>query len=120
MAACNHKNGANDQVITRVFEATRQLYLAIGVDLFLGRKLPSILQDLNLQAVNAKAAVELLQGGSTRAKIWRMAVEHLRSRLLATKIPSEEDLHQFTHLMQDPRVWALDYTMVSAWGQKEY
>lgn len=112
------EDSADNQAIERVFEATRHLYVSMGVDPFLGRKLPSIFQRLNLEEIDAKAETALLRGGSTRAKIWRMAVEHLREKLIDTKIPLENDLDQFTHLVNAPTTWALDYASVATWGQK--
>jgi len=114
------ENGADAQVVARVFEATQRLYLSMGVDPFLGRKLPSIFQSLNLQEIDAKAEIALLRGRSTRAKIWSMAVEHLKQRLIDIGIPSENDVNQFIHLMHEPTTWALDYAIVAAWGRKEF
>jgi len=54
------------------FEATRHLYLSIGVDPFLGR-LPSIFQTLDLQEIMQQIA--LLRGRSTiKSGAW---LEHL-------------------------------------------
>jgi len=104
--------------IERVLEATRQLYFSMGIDPFMGRKLPLILQDLSLNAISTKGEIALVQGGSRRAKIWRMAVEHLRQRLMETGIASATDINQFIRLTDETTAWMLDYTAVSAWGQK--
>ncbi len=108
----------NTQVIDRVFAATRQMYSELGMDNWLGRKLPVLLQQHGLGTIQTAFNGSVLAGGSLRAKIWWMAVEHLRSRLLATGIATPEDLDQFKILMQTPTTWALDYALISAWGQK--
>jgi hypothetical protein len=73
---------------------------------------------LDLQEIDAKAEIALLRGRSTRAKIWGMAVEHLKQRLIDVGIPSEDDLNQFIHLMNDLTTSALDYATVAAWGRR--
>lgn len=105
------------EAVDRVFEATRKLYSTMG-DPFLGRKLPFIFQSLNLQKIDAEAEISLAKGRSRRAKIWRMAVEHLKQQLLDTGIPSETDIRQFIRLADDPTAWIMDYTTVATWGQK--
>jgi len=108
------------KMVERVLEATRQLYVSMGVEPFLGRQLPSLLQDLNLQAIAAQAELSLAPGKSRRAKIWRMAVEHLKERLLGTGLPTENDLDQFIRLTHEETAWMLDYATVATWGQKRY
>jgi SAM-dependent methyltransferase len=109
---------AEDGIFARIFEATRHLYLSRGADPFLGRKLPLLLQQEGLGNIDSKAELGWLRGGSTRAKIWRLAVQHLRQSLIETGIPSEADLEQFIHLTQRSTAWAMDYSSIAVWGQK--
>lgn len=109
---------AKDQCVERVFEATRKLYEVMGVDPYLGRKLPLILQDYNFNPINAMVNTALFQGQSLRAKIWKMALESIGQRLIDIKFCSNQDVEQFIQLTTDRSTWMLDYAIVSAWGQK--
>lgn len=106
------------QAVQQVFDATRQFYVSIGVDPYLGRKLPAWLQQLGLQNIETATEIGFVQGGSARARIWQLAVEHLRQPLLDTGIPSEGAIDRFLNVTTDPTAWSLDYTTVAAWGQK--
>src|SRR5262249_40873093 len=68
--------GTGAAVLARVFQATMALYGSIGVDTILGRRLPPCLTDLGLARVDAEAELAVTTGGTRRAKIWRMAVQH--------------------------------------------
>ncbi len=118
MAALTLPDQRETQVIDGVFAATRQMYSDLGMDNWLGRKLPLLLQQHGLGNIQTHVNSSLMAGGSLRAKIWWMAVEHLRSRLLATGLTTPSDLDQFKTLIQTPTTWALDYALISAWGQK--
>lgn len=114
------QDGEVAEMANRIFDATRELYVAMNVDPYLGRKLPAFLQRLPLQAIDTGVNLDFLRGGSQRAKIWRMAVEHLQSALQATGILASQDIEHFLPLMSDPQAWMLDYAMISAWGQKPF
>ncbi len=105
-------------VITKMYEATRQMYLKTGGDPFLGRRLVGWLQGHGLHVEGAEASVSLWRGGSHRARLRRQGVEHLWSRLLDTGAVTEADLQRFLALALDPGVWAFDYTTVAVWARK--
>lgn len=109
-------NSAEAQVIARVFEATRHLYISMGVDPFLGRSLAVTFQHLGLQEIDAKAEIALLRGGNSRARIWYLAAKHLRQKLIETGIPTETDLDLFIDLMTASTTWALDYASIAVCG----
>ncbi|OLP17138.1 hypothetical protein BST81_17460 [Leptolyngbya sp. 'hensonii'] len=110
--------GETARVINRVFEATRQFYASLQINPALGRQLPLLLQELGLQDIDTHSNIALFPGASPRSQIWQMAVAHLQQPLSDTGIVSEADLDLFLQGTQDPGTWMLDYTMVSAWGQK--
>lgn len=110
--------GEQTDAFIQIFAATRRFFETIDADPCFGRKLPLVFQQFNLTDVATSLNAALMPGGSTRAKIWRMAVEHLRTQLLATDIPTEADYDRFLALTQDPTVWSMDYTTVAAWGRK--
>lgn len=116
MSAETNTNRAN--TVTRVLEATRQLNEVIGSDPYLGSKLPLILQQHNFHSINTAVNTALFQGRSLQAKIWRLALESIRPRLLELKLCSSTDIEKFIQLTNDPTNWMLDYSIMSVWGQK--
>jgi SAM-dependent methyltransferase len=112
------EEGTGAGVIARIYEATRQMYLATGGDPFLGRRLAGWLQGRGLDIQGSEASSALWRGGSPRGRLRRLAVEHLWPRLLATGAVSEDDLQVFLKVAEEPAVWAFDYTTVAVWGCK--
>jgi len=111
-------DAADWQAVIRVNEAIGRMYSSMGIDPFMGRKLPSLFQELNLNRITVETEVPLSNGGSGMAKIMQMSVEHLRQRLLDTGIPSPEDINRYIHLADAPTAWAMYYATVAVWGQK--
>ena len=110
--------GTGADALARVFQATRALYGSIGIDTILGRRLPPLLTDLGLAGVDTEGELAVTRGGTRRAKIWRLAVQHLGERLLATGQATATDISQFLQRMNHPNTWFLDYVLVAAWGQR--
>ncbi|MBD2579412.1 class I SAM-dependent methyltransferase [Oscillatoria sp. FACHB-1406] len=108
----------NGQCIARVFEATRKLYETLGVDPYFGRKLPLIFNSFNFEALDTATNTALFQGGSQRAKIWKMAIESIGQRAIDTDFCSSRDVANFLQLIDDPAVWMLDYAIMAVWGKK--
>jgi SAM-dependent methyltransferase len=52
-----------------------------GIDYFIGRKLPAMLADLELEAIEATAETALYNGGSLWAQYWTQTIDELRPRL---------------------------------------
>jgi SAM-dependent methyltransferase len=111
-------DAANWQAVTRVNDAILQMYSSMGIDPYMGRKLPSLFQDLNLNQITVATELPLANGGSGIAKIMQMSVEHLRQRLIDTGIPSQDDINRYIRLADIPTIWAMYYATVSVWGQK--
>ncbi len=111
-------DAADWQAVTRVNDAILRMYSSMGIDPYMGRKLPSLFQDLNLNRITVETELPLANGGSGIAKIMQMSVEHLRQRLIDTGIPSQDDVNRYIRLADIPTVWAMYYATVAVWGQK--
>ena len=108
----------SSDVLTHMYEATRQMYLKTGGDPFLGRRLVGWLQGYGLDVEGAEASASLWRGGSHRGQLRCQAVEQLWPRLLDTGAVTEAALQRFLTLALDPDVWGFDYTTVAVWGRK--
>ena len=96
------RNLADAGAVDRVFAAILQMYESMGIDPALGRKLPSLFQSQNLQAIDVETELPLVRGGSGVAKIMKMSVEHLAQRLVATAVTSKDDIERYVYLSDDP------------------
>jgi len=109
---------ADWQAVNRVNDAILRMYSSMGIAPYMGRKLPSLFQELNLNRITVETELPLANGGSGIAKIMQLSVEHLRQRLIDTGIPSQDDINRYIRLADIPTVWAMYYTTVAVWGQK--
>ena len=103
--------------VDAVFAATRMLYAGLGIDTSMGRKLPRLLDEAGLQHVGCESAIAVVNGGSRRAEIWRLAGEHLGDSLCERGGLDRYELNDFLKLTRDPKAWWMDYAVVSAWGR---
>ena len=111
-------DAADWQAVNRVNDAILRMYSSMGIDPYMGRKLPALFQELNLNRITVETEVPLANGGSGIAKIMQMSVEHLTQRLIDTGIPSQDDINRYIRLADVPTAWAMYYATVAVWGQK--
>lgn len=91
---------------------------SVGIDYFIGRKMPSFLVGLNLDSVAAEGHTALYNGGSPWAAYWLETLKELRPRLIESGYITEILMSEFDKLYSDPRSWTSAITFIAAWGRK--
>jgi len=90
----------------------------VGIDYFIGRKLPALLVSEGLTDIGAQGYAEYFNGGSVWAKMWLGTIEELEQRLLESGIVSGELLQEFYQRYNDPSYWTTVINFTAAWGRK--
>ncbi len=80
--------------------------------------LPNDLVRRGFIGVGATTYLPLERGRSAIARIMGMSVMHLRGKLTATGVASDEDIDRYIAAADDPRVWATYYATISTWGKR--
>lgn len=104
--------------IEKVNQAILSMYTSMGIDPALGTKLPRILRDRGYGEVKVSTDLPLAPGGAPIATMMGMSINYLRTRLVETRIATNDDINNYIAATQDPNVWTTYYTTVSVWGRK--
>jgi SAM-dependent methyltransferase len=91
---------------------------SVGIDYFIGRKMPSLLAGLNLEAVAADGHTALYNGGSPWAIYWIETLKELSPRLIESGHITESLLSDFNRLYADPAYWTSAITFIAVSGRK--
>lgn len=113
----NH-NTPIEQAVARVFQSIETMYSSMGIEPAIGRKLPSLLQKMNLEQINVEASIHLSAGGSNMARMMQMSISHLRQPLVETGIASNQDIDQFLDSTDEPNFWTVYYGTVRTFARK--
>jgi SAM-dependent methyltransferase len=89
---------------------------SVGIDYFVGRKLPGMLAGSGLQRVEAVGNTALYSAGSPWATYWLETLNELRPKLLESGFVSDESLVVVEQFYRDPNHWTSAITFVGAWG----
>lgn len=99
----------------RVTTAFNQVMPTLGWDPALGSKLPTMLENTGLRAVEADCYQNYHRGGSPWSAIFAGTVRRLRDSLL--EVVSESDLDEVIELFDDPSFAFYSPTIWTAWGR---
>lgn len=99
----------------RVTTAFYQVVPALGWDPALGPKLPAMLEDTGLHAVEAECYQNYHRGGSPWSAILARSARRLYGFLL--EAVSESDLNEMAKLLDDPSVAFYSPTIWTVWGR---
>jgi SAM-dependent methyltransferase len=91
---------------------------SVGIDYFIGRRMPSLLASMNLVAVAAEGHTVLYNGGSPWATYWLETVKELQPKLLESGHLTEQLMSEFNRHYVDSHFWASAITFIAAWGRK--
>jgi 2-polyprenyl-3-methyl-5-hydroxy-6-metoxy-1,4-benzoquinol methylase len=91
---------------------------SVGVDYFIGRKLPRILAAHGLVSIGAEGNTALFNGGSPWAEYFINTFRELRPRLLQCGFVTEAMFSEFEAHYADPVYWTSAITFVASWGRK--
>ncbi len=109
---------ATPQPLRAFWQAWLDWSQSVGVDYFIGHKMPSLLSASGLDAVGAEGTTALYCGNSSWAQYWLETLNELRPRLIDSGYLTAPQLSRFKRLYSDPRVWTSAITFVASWGTK--
>jgi ubiquinone/menaquinone biosynthesis C-methylase UbiE len=109
---------ADPETMHRFWEGWLKWSRTMGVDYFIGRKMPGMLAKSGLEAVNAEGHTALFNGGSPWADYWVRTIRELRSKLVESGNMTEALMSQFEALYSDPQYWTSAISFVASWGRK--
>jgi SAM-dependent methyltransferase len=88
-----------------------------GIDYAIGRGLPNRLANLGLEQIEATAETALYNGSSDWARYWRLTIEELRGRLVASGELDEESVERFLAQSADPAWWTQTIAFTAVRGR---
>jgi SAM-dependent methyltransferase len=104
-------------VVNRVNEALFGLTLGIGINVWLGRELPDMVEATGLRDVDHIGSLRIARG-TPAPTMQKASTALLRPALTARGLASEADIDQWFEALSDPAFRMIDYTTVSVWGRR--
>jgi SAM-dependent methyltransferase len=89
-----------------------------GIDYFVGRKIPALLDSLGLIGVAGEGHTMQFNGGSDWARYWTSTMRELAPSLLNSGDMTQGMLDDFYSLHDDPHYWTSVITFTATWGRK--
>jgi SAM-dependent methyltransferase len=109
---------AEPEPVRAFWQGWLQWSASVGIDYFIGRKMPSLLVGLTLENVAAEGHTALYNGGSPWATYWLETLKELRPRLIESGHITEISMAEFDKLYSDPRFWTSAINFIACWGRK--
>ncbi len=110
---------AEPEALRTFWQGWLQWASSVGIDYFIGRKMPSLLAGLALEAVGAEGHTALYNGGSQWATYWMETLAELRPGLIASGHMTAVSMAEFQKLYSNPRFWTSAITFIASWGRKK-
>ena len=107
------------QAVTKINQAIRQMFANQGKDYALGLKLPSLLQQLGFQNLQIANDVPIVAGNSDIATLMKLSARQLSEKYLATGKATQADIETYCQCAEDSAAWAIYLATVSAIAQKQ-
>jgi ubiquinone/menaquinone biosynthesis C-methylase UbiE len=105
---------------TRLREVLQRYAELIGIDLFVGRRLPRLLREAGLVDVRVRPIVYVDGNGHPRRRVLSDFVDNLRERLLAHGLIARAELDDLQAALRrhldDPATRVVSHLFVQAWG----
>jgi SAM-dependent methyltransferase len=95
-----------------------EAFTKLGLDVYLGRHLPAQLWAQGLVEVGNEGRVFVMEGGSPGARWFAGSLAHLRPRLVAPGLLSDEEVDRMLELFEDPDWAAYSPIILGAWGRR--
>jgi hypothetical protein len=99
-------------------DAVLDLMASTGFDRELGRKLPTELEALGLEDVQAEGRVRLIRSGTPDTAFFRLSVESLRDALVASARASNEEIERMLADIDEPGRTFLSPILVACHGRR--
>jgi SAM-dependent methyltransferase len=92
--------------------------VTVGIDFFIGRKIPGWLDSLGLEAVAGEGHTAQFNGGSDWAKYWIETLRELAPSLVKSGCVTQRMIEEFQARFQDAHYWTSVIAFVANWGRK--
>jgi ubiquinone/menaquinone biosynthesis C-methylase UbiE len=102
----------------KAWDGILQWGLAQGVDWFIGRRLPAMVQSLGLGYPEASTHVPNMRGTSRDALYFQIFFEIERARLLSSGFVDKATLSAASALLSDPDWWTQCWMLTSVWVRR--
>jgi SAM-dependent methyltransferase len=89
-----------------------------GIDYFVGRKIPALLDSLGLIGVAGEGHTMQFNGGSDWARYWTSTMRELEPSLLKSGAMTQKTLEDFYALYADPHYWTSVIAFTATSGRK--
>lgn len=106
------------EVWRKAWEATIAWGHTQGVEWFIGRRLPEMVQSLGFGHPEAKTEVPNIRGTTSDALYYQLFFETIRDRILAAGFVDAATLDGAGQLLADPDSWTQCWMLTSAWVRK--
>ncbi|PSB11362.1 SAM-dependent methyltransferase [Pleurocapsa sp. CCALA 161] len=106
------------QSVEKVHQAICQMFTNQGKDYALGIKLPSILQQLELQQIQVENDVSIAAGNSDIARLMKLSAQQLAEKYIATGKATLTDIQIYCQFAEDRTAWGIYLATVGVMGQK--
>jgi SAM-dependent methyltransferase len=101
-----------------VMRAWVDVLATTGTDYEWPRTFPQPLQRHRYRDIGAVADVQVLQGGSSVARVMSLSLESLRNRIIDAGMLSSSAIDDAQCLLADPEFWDLGPGWMAAWGRR--
>jgi SAM-dependent methyltransferase len=89
-----------------------------GVDWFIGRRLPALVDGLGLETTKAKTDVQNIRGRDRGARYFQLFFAEVRERVLASGLLDATTFDAASALLDDPTYWTQCWMMTAVWARK--
>ena len=104
-------------VVQRVNDALCEFMVGIGVDVFVGRRLPDLLRATGLQQVEHLGTLPIVEGAPVLT-MQKASAGLLRPALLRSGKLTDADLERWRGALDDPAFRMTDFATISAWARR--
>ena len=104
-------------VVNRVNEALFGLTLGMGINVWLGRDLPDMVEATGLHDVDHLGSLRITRG-TPEPTMQKASTALLRPALVGRELVKEAEVDDWFRALSDPTFRMIDYTTISAWGHR--
>jgi SAM-dependent methyltransferase len=105
------------EVVNRVNDALFGLTLGMGINVWLGRALPDMVEATGLVDVDHVGSLRVTRG-TPEPTMQKASTTLLRPALVGRGLATEAELDEWFQALSDPSFRMIDYTTISVWGRR--
>ena len=105
------------ETVNRVNEALFDLTLSMGINVWLGRDLPDMVEATGLRDVDHVGSLRITRG-TPESTMQKASATLLRPALVGRNLAVEADVDDWFRALSDPTFRMIDYTTISVWGRR--